>query len=114
MAAAIVVTGGARLGMTMARANCRAVYGQHRRQHRAVAQMHMPVVGTAQVVMVSAMRNAPLDSYHISIDQAAAGGLCRRVARGEIRGEVANMTGCIVGWAHSKFGKHEGQGHRIS
>ena len=62
-----VVTGGFRLGMTMARANCRAVCGSTARMRIAVAQVQVPVVGAGQRQRRAHAELSPLCcSRHIS------------------------------------------------
>src|SRR5271169_1875144 len=76
--------------------------GQHLRQHGSVAQMDMPVIGAAQADRVHSLGHL---FTHISIERR--GPACYGPRSALLEGAV--MSGCIVGWAHSKFGKHEGR-----
>src|ERR1051325_8364142 len=68
--------------------------------------MHVPVVGPANPDCVGAVGHVGRSSdAYINIEAGAAG--CYVPPRSEAGGWL--MTGCIVGWAHSKFGKHDGR-----
>ena len=73
--------------------------------HRAVAQMDVPVVGPAQGDRVHSLRHF---FTHIRIERRGRGGHGYLAEPRSARWRD-DMSGCIVGWAHSKFGKHEGK-----
>src|SRR5882672_9314607 len=91
--------------MTIARANGRAVKGSTVRSIAPSRKCTCQSSGR-RIVIVSGLSAmfAPSQNSHIRIERGAAACYGRRRQMVEIM-----MTGCIVGWAHSKFGKHDGR-----